>query len=439
MRWFSATALWLLAGAISLAVLWRLFRGHKVLLRGRYSPQLVRRIAILLVILGAGAEKTSALAAEGEAAPKPSTQPQAEEEELPRSLTVAVVGQWLSHQQPASAWSSLKQELIRRESLGPGPQAPDPAAARSYADAMPDKFRILFRAHLDAMDARKPLPASTSAELLGILDEMENAGYYDHWLGAYLWRRTESIPQGTSAPAKEKEELFARLHRHARVTNTLLRAQARIKPFLLRPRPWMSKAGPSLWERQQMVAQQTSTAEVRGAARVLYPQSDAGTWERDGIARLSIGKDSAPLTLLRGGTRQVISAGQELRFGRLDLLQTPPGSAPVELTSAWPGKLTIPPSSTLSTWDLPKYLAPEARARLTQHLAEAMSGSEDAANQLERHLPLVHQLLRTELRQKPTAKGAPRLRLILSLFDDATMPLLVPGVPPANPEEPLDR
>lgn len=449
MRWFSATALWLLAGAISLAVLWRLFRGRKVLLRGRYSPQLVRRIAILLVVLGVGAEKASPLAAAGDAPPKPSAVPQAplpqaplpqaDEEELPRTLTVAVIGQWLSHQQPTSPWSSLKQELARREPSGLSVQASDPAVARTLADGMPEKFRILIRAHLDALDARKPPPAPTPAELLGILDEMESAGYYDHWLGAYLWRRTESLAIGAGSSAKEKEELFTRLHRHARTTNSLLRAQARIKPLLLRPRAWMSKAGPSLWERQQMAALSVSTAEVRGAARALYPQSDAGTWEKDGLAQLSIAKDSAPLTLIRGGKRQALSAGQEIRVGRLDLLQVPQGPAPVELTSAWLGRLAIPAGSTLSVWELPKYFSAEARARITQHLAEAMSGNEDVANQIERHLPLVHTLLRTELRQKPAAKGAPRLRLILSLFDDTPMPALVPGVAPVNPEESLDR
>ena len=44
--------------------------------------------------------------------------------------------------------------------------------------------------------------------------------------------------------------------------------------------------------------------------------------------------------------------------------------------------------------------------------------------QLEQALPLVHTLLREELKHSPNATGAPRLRLILALFDDAVMPAL---------------
>jgi hypothetical protein len=62
--------------------------------------------------------------------------------------------------------------------------------------------------------------------------------------------------------------------------------------------------------------------------------------------------------------------------------------------------------------------------RARQTIKAALDNDEDAAERLEQALPLVHDLLRDELKKSPTAKGAPRLRLILALFDDAVMPVL---------------
>ena len=50
------------------------------------------------------------------------------------------------------------------------------------------------------------------------------------------------------------------------------------------------------------------------------------------------------------------------------------------------------------------------------------NNSEDAADRLEQALPLTHRAIRAGLKELPKASGAPRLRLILALFDDAIMP-----------------
>jgi hypothetical protein len=55
---------------------------------------------------------------------------------------------------------------------------------------------------------------------------------------------------------------------------------------------------------------------------------------------------------------------------------------------------------------------------------------EKAALRLERAMPLVHTDLRAALEKTPNAKGAPRMRLILSLFDDVPMPALGPDAGP---------
>ena len=70
----------------------------------------------------------------------------------------------------------------------------------------------------------------------------------------------------------------------------------------------------------------------------------------------------------------------------------------------------------------------EAVQSLERDLEDALKGDEPAAARLEKALPLVHHRLREQLAALPNAIGAPRLRLILALFDDAVMPVPVTAV-----------
>jgi hypothetical protein len=77
------------------------------------------------------------------------------------------------------------------------------------------------------------------------------------------------------------------------------------------------------------------------------------------------------------------------------------------------------------------------KKRLDEEVAAALNGNEDAADRLEAALPLAHAAVRTGLKEQPGAKFAPRLRLILALFDDTVMPA-VPDVRSPRFEE-FDR
>ena len=49
----------------------------------------------------------------------------------------------------------------------------------------------------------------------------------------------------TGDAAGDDQQVHARLYRHARVTNTLIRAYSLVQPLMVEPRAWISKAGPS--------------------------------------------------------------------------------------------------------------------------------------------------------------------------------------------------
>ena len=57
-------------------------------------------------------------------------------------------------------------------------------------------------------------------------------------------------------------------------------------------------------------------------------------------------------------------------------------------------------------------------------MQDALEGDEDAADKLELALPLTHIVIRAAVTESPNAKLAPRLRMMLALFDDTVMPTL---------------
>src|SRR4051812_35744992 len=96
MKWLILPVLWFLAACLASFVLYRLWRGKPVVLRGRYSPRLVRMVVIVLVICGVGVTKKTT--SESTAAPLPVKPERPEDAVLPESITPDVIGQWLSHQ-----------------------------------------------------------------------------------------------------------------------------------------------------------------------------------------------------------------------------------------------------------------------------------------------------------------------------------------------------
>lgn len=69
-------------------------------------------------------------------------------------------------------------------------------------------------------------------------------------------------------------------------------------------------------------------------------------------------------------------------------------------------------------------MSKDQKQKLDREVAAALHGNEDAADRVEMSLPLSHEALRTGLKETPMARFAPRMRLILALFDDTVMPII---------------
>jgi hypothetical protein len=424
MKWIIAPLLWFLAACITVAVLYRLWRGRPVVLHGRFGPRVVRMVVIILVVLGVGVERPRAGAA-------PIVDPKTRDkgDELPL-MTEPVVVRWFALQAPKSSWMTFKQAFVAAQ-MEAQPAATLSALA-SQSRNLPPRLGALVQADLEALKAGKAAPRVPVEDLTAALAEAETVGFFDHWLTAYLWRK--------SAGALEKEhrhlaDLYARLQQNVRVTDTLIRACAEVKPFLQAPRPWMGKAGPGPEHIKLVKAHEKAASDVLKSARTLYASTDLGTWKRDGQVILNVAKGSATPVLVRGPRKQNLADGEAFRLGRLDLIETPAGKK-VVLQNTWFGEMELPAERVVSAWDLPRYLPEEMAKKVRTMVHKALDGNEDAANQLEQALPLAHAILREELRETPKANGAPRMRMILALFDDAVMP----AVPQGKSSEPvIDR
>jgi hypothetical protein len=162
-------------------------------------------------------------------------------------------------------------------------------------------------------------------------------------------------------------------------------------------------------------------ADLLKVAAEALPTTDEGTWKRDGVALFKpVAGCSAPV-LVRGGTERTVPTDESTRFGRLDLFKT--GDKPAVIAHDWLGPVELPPNKLISVWELPDLLPDAAKRRLDETVHDALkSNSMEAADRLERCLAVSHQAIRVGLKELPKAKGAPRLRLILALFDDTVMP-----------------
>jgi hypothetical protein len=322
-----------------------------------------------------------------------------------------------------SGWMSFKQGFTLVEASAQVTPQQFATLRQALANVPPQLGKVLL-ADLEARKAGKRAEVVPACELLRILDVVEKAGYYDLWLAGYLWRQT-GRSDGDDAG---RIALYQRLALHVRRTNALLKARARGQHVLLPPRAWMSKAGPRPAER---AAQQAALKAITEAANGLLGTAGLGTWQRDGLVPLTVEHDSGPADWIEEGARRPLKAGQSFRWQRLDLVQT--GDKALELHHAGYGKLTLPASKLVSVWQLPGYLSDEAARKVERDVTEALKGDEEAAGRLEKALPLTHACLRERLAAQPGARGAARLRLILSLFDDTVVRLPDPAPAPALP------
>lgn len=431
--------LWVGAFVVAGYVVYRLWRGKPMILRGKLGPRVLRCVAILLVTFGLGVDDKAAAAQRVPTDPPgkaPAVEPPAK---LGEDVTLQQIENWLHHQRALADnelglgdWRLVKAAYARLLAGAKGDQA---GLLRAQLTAslqrLPPDFAALLKADIDALGTGKA-PAPRKAEaVLKAARAMEAQGYFDSWLIAYLWRWTAPLDATTDPQAVE---LMGVLARQVRVTHALLKANAQVKPADLGPRAWMSKAGPPA-NFGRMGFDRAGVAQLAAVYTEECKRADLGPWLKDGVVRLAVPEKGPVPTLLRDGKPVELKPGETVRLGRLDALKTPAGADTV-LEHETFGAIRLPAGQTLLVWDLSRLLDDAGRQAVGRAVRAALDGKEDAALQVEQSLPLCQRLLREELVRAPGAPGAAKMRLVLALFDDAVIvppPDRVPQAPPAFP------
>jgi len=423
MKWILIPLLWTVAVVVALAVIWRMWHGRNVVLRGRWSPRFVRMVVLVLIVVGVGIDKASS-----------EPPPEAGRRGVPRVrhvalassgvLTSQAVTRWRHGNARLGPWQTVKQAIVTLDATAASPDSQTIETIRVGTSLLPEQFRELLLADVNAIEKGQPIPTVDAAKLIATLDEMERFGFCDHWSVAYLWRKSARL---TSPGDRTRlAELFVRIERHARMTDALIYAQVAVRPTPISPRAWMSKAGPS---REIRLHEEQIQQRILAAAQGYFSTHQATTWQRDATMVAAVGDGSVPVTIVRPDGRHELRPGQTFTFTRLDLLETSPGEKPVVLRHLWLGQIELLAGRTLSVWDLPALISPEAKKKLQSVVEKAVAGDELAAEQLQRALPLTHEAIRIAVEETPRAKGAPRLRMLLTLFDDT----VVRDRPPQSP------
>ncbi|WAS98288.1 hypothetical protein [Nannocystis punicea] len=259
-------------------------------------------------------------------------------------------------------------------------------------------FRSRWQAHLEA---RKAGGSETVADVQALLTSMEALPLYHAGLAGYVWRRGAPLVAG--APARA--ELLARIDRHLRACEALLKAESETGPIEFTA--WRSKAAPPVGHSGLRVAK-----GLHAAAKGHYPQVDAGTWATE--ATLALTAVDGGVTLLRAGRAEPLQPGQRFALRRLDVLSA---ARPAKLRHDELGDMSLGADSAVTAWDVGSRLAAPGRELVRARVTAAQGGDAQALKQLEALLPAAHLEIRRALVERPQAPGSPGLRTLLELFD----------------------
>ncbi|MEZ4428136.1 MAG: hypothetical protein R3A51_10670 [Nannocystaceae bacterium] len=371
------------------------------ILRGTARATAVRVVALLQVALALGLERARPARA---AAPPPTAA-------VPLPSSEALGAWYLDTSRTTRAEPKVRRLLAHAlyDDANPPSLAEIEAA---FHGRLPGKLAAVILARLDPLAAR-PSAGSGDHELLAALDEAEQSGLFDPWIPALLWGQIAKLPEPKAADARaRRRELLARLRRHALLCDALTRAAFEIGPVEFSP--WRSKAARPIVDTERAYGFALQMGLAQHLAR-----PDATTWATSATIELRV-ISAVGLTIARDGAPAAVSAGAKLRIGRLDLLETAATSQAI-LEHPTLGRLPLPQGRSLSVWQLPELLQGRARELAEDKVQRALAGDPSAAAWIEATLPLTHALLRAGLRKDPRGRGAPTLRMILALFDDAVV------------------
>ncbi len=370
---------------------------------GRYTTRFVHMVSMLLVAAGCGAKtkrepiadtapRAREIAPLDAAVPVPVAIPQESDDVLaqrtltvgfqdlfPHTVSEAELTEWLVLQSKyamSSYWLTFKRAVMAEDM----PLSPS---------GNPAWFKD--------MSALQSRTTATPEYLLKLLLQAERAGVFDTWIVGYLYQASEKSEPGNKA------ELFSFLESHNRVAEAFTIALGHSK--IVRPRAWMSKAGPS---RSGPPSFANSESFLKEAER-RYKKQDSGTWSTQG--RVVLALESGEAVLHRRGIATPLDA-LAVHLLRLDVIET---KSACVLRLPFLGSITLPKGTEVTSTSLHLYLGDGAKALAKSYIAGALAGEPEATRKVVALLPILKLDLRKALVEsaEDPPKGAATVRSLL--------------------------
>jgi len=298
---------------------------------------------------------------------------------FPHTLSETELTEWLVLQSKyamSSYWLSFKHAFMAEQ-----------------VPLSPSGYPAWFK-DLSALQSRTTV---TPEYLLKLLLQAERAGVFDTWIVGYLYQASERREQGS------KSEFFSYLESHNRVAEAFTIALGHTE--IVRPRAWMSKAGPS---RSGPPRFSNSEAFLREAER-RYKKQDSGTWGTQG--RVVVALESGDALLHRRGVAVPLDA-RAVHFLRLDVIET---KSECRFRLPFLGTVVLPKGVEFTSTSLHQHLGDGLKALAKNYIDGALAGEPEATRKVVALLPILKSTLRKALAESAddSPKGAATIRTLL--------------------------
>lgn len=445
MKLIATITIWLLALLLAGLLILRLVRGRPTLVRSAIGRRAVRITALVLVFTG-----TSGLVG-GKAAGQEQAEEQPDAEHDNRIGRIGLDARGFDIQQILDQlpdhYANARMGRTFGQSLGQAMAVQDQGESAlaigftlrqlEWAQANTPHFYRIMRAQIAASNWPVPEgePRAATVDwptLLAASQEANDPQLFHPAVHLLLWRQTQqlTIKPGDHEAAESLRFVMKNLRRqiaaHEAITGAL--AILEIAPMRVDQRAWMSKAGPRPGRDHDLLTQRMR--EVWNLARMKYSTGSVGIWESEGQVELFAALENQNTVLCVGQERSLFTTWAISHFGRLDLIETQ--NETTIIVSRWLGEIKLPANTTLRASDLPPLLSDEARAKVAEAIQAVLdrpqpvfdddivdpeeAAAQEAAVQLERHLPLVAPMLAEAIREQPEAYGTATLRTLLHQY-----------------------
>lgn len=444
MKLAATLTIWLLAILLAGLLILRLIRGRPTLVHSAVGRRAIRIAALVLVFTGTSGLVGGKAAAQEDNGARPTDGVRTHDDllfkenrqdleqfldSLPEQYAAAQMGQTIGQ--------ALGRAMVFQDQAGGAPAVGLYPGQLGFIIENAPHIYLVMRTQMPAI--QWPIPEGT--EVPAVLDwqalaaaagEASQPELIHPAVQLMLWRQLQQMDLQPEDPEMRRAltNTMYKIRRQIGIYEAATRAIAEtgLAPMRMDQRAWMSKAGPRPERHRLRVAE--NLEDIKVAAQEHYAVHNLGVWETEGLLELYERFSGQRVYIHSDKALDQLNVDRPTTFGRLDLIETRDG--PSRITAQWLGEIKLPANALLRASDLPPLLSDEAKQKIAETIQAVLdrperlfdddiidpeeAAAQEAAVQLERHLPLVAPMLADAIREHPEAYGTATLRTLLHQY-----------------------